>query len=169
MSSDSERRTLGSTLRDAFGVTRPGTGWWAWLRDPHFLVALLAALPVWFAIGLMARDYMQVTLTNAALISFVVTQPVVEELAFRGALQGLLLQRGGSRRIGPISFANLATTTTFVALHFTAQPPVWALAVVVPSMVFGHLRERCASVLPAIALHSIYNAGFAVTAWYALR
>jgi hypothetical protein len=133
------------------------------------VVALLAALPVWLAIGLIAGDYMQVAFTSAALISFVVMQPVVEELAFRGALQGLLLQRGGSRRIGPISFANLATTTAFVALHFTAQPPVWALAVVVPSMVFGHLRERFASVLPAIAMHSIYNAGFAVTACYALR
>ena len=169
MSADSERRNLVSALLDAFGVRRPSTGWWAWLRDPHFLVALLAALPVWFAIGLMARDYMQVAFTTAALVSFLVMQPVIEELAFRGALQGFLLQRGAARRVGPISFANLATTAAFVALHFTAQPPVWALAVVAPSLVFGHLRERFASVLPAIALHSIYNAGFAVTAWYAVR
>jgi uncharacterized protein len=169
MSADSERRNLVSTLRDAFGVARPAPGWWAWLRDPHVLIALLAALPVWFAIGLMARDYIQVAFTTAALFSFVVAQPVVEELAFRGAFQGFLLQRGAARRVGPISLANLATTAAFVALHFTAQPPVWALAVIVPSLVFGHLRERFASVLPAIALHSIYNAGFAVTAWYALR
>ena len=169
MSADSEQRTLVSTLRDAFGASRPAPGWWAWLRDPHFLVALLAAFPVWSAIGLAARDYMQVTFTTVALISFVVIQPAVEELAFRGALQGFLLQRGAARRIGPISFANLATTAAFVAVHFSAQPPVWALAVAVPSLVFGHLRERFASVLPAVALHSIYNAGFAVTAWYSLR
>jgi hypothetical protein len=169
MSADSEPRTLVRALCHAFGATRPSPGWWAWLRDPHFVIAVLAAVPVWFAIGLMARDYMQVAFTTAALVSFLVIQPVVEELAFRGALQGFLLQRGGSRRIGPVSFANLATTAAFVALHFTAQPPVWALAVVVPSLVFGHLRERLASVLPAIALHSIYNAGFAVTAWCALR
>ena len=169
MSADSEQRTLASTLRDAFGAARPAPGWWSWLRDPHFLIAVLAGVPVWFAIGLTARDYMQVTFTTAAVISFLVIQPIVEEFAFRGALQGLLLQRGASRRIGPISFANLATTAAFVALHFTAQPPVWALAVVAPSLVFGHLRERFASVLPAIALHSIYNAGFAVTAWYAVR
>jgi hypothetical protein len=64
-----------------------------------------------------------------------------------------------------LSIANLVTTAAFVALHFTAQPPAWALAVAVPSLLFGHLRERFGSVLPPVALHSIYNAGFALAAW----
>ena len=46
---------------------------------------------------------------------------------------------------------------------------VWALAVALPSLVFGHLRERFSSVLPAILMHVTYNAGFALTAWWAHR
>jgi membrane protease YdiL (CAAX protease family) len=164
MSADSERTLIGS-LRNAFGATRPAPGWWAWLRDPHFLIAVLAAVPVWPALGMAVGDRMQLTFTVVFLTSFLVVQPVAEELVFRGALQGLLLQHGGSRGIGPVSLANLATTAAFVAMHFAAQPPAWALAVAIPSLVFGHLRERFASALPAIALHSIYNIGFAITAW----
>jgi len=137
-----------------------------WLRDPHFVLAALAAVPVWLALGRLAGGRMQVDCAVMALVSLAFVQPVVEELVFRGALQGYLLDRGWVRRIGPISMANLGTTGAFVALHFMAQPPAWAIAVAAPSLVFGHMRERFGSVLPAMALHSIYNAGFAVTAWW---
>ena len=50
-----------------------------------------------------------------------------------------------------------------------AQPPPWALAVPVPSLVFGHLRERFGSVLPAVFVHIVYNAGFGMTAWWVQR
>ena len=89
------------------------------------------------------------------------------ELLFRGLLQGQLLrlsQHGEElRRIGPVTWANGLTTLAFVALHLSAQPLAWALAVAValPSLVFGHLRERFASVWPAVGLHMVYNAGFA--------
>jgi membrane protease YdiL (CAAX protease family) len=169
MSGDPETRTLLSAWRSAFGASRPPTGWWAWLRDPQFVIGVLAALPVWLALGLAVGGHMRVTFTATFLMSFLVVRPVLEELAFRGALQGFLLQRGGSRRIGPISRANWATTAAFVALHFTAQPTAWALAVAVPSLAFGHMRERFGSVLPAIALHLIYNVGFAATAWFLHR
>jgi len=140
-----------------------------WLGDPHFVIAVLAAMPVWVALGLVAGDRMRPSGTLMALISFLVVQPIVEELVFRGALQGHLLGRGWTRRIGPVSSANLVTTTAFAALHLLAQPPAWAIAVAVPSLVFGHLRERFTSVLPSIALHSIYNAGFAFAAWCVQR
>jgi len=153
-------------LRRTLGLARPERGWLHWLRDPHFALAALAAVPVWFALGRLVGERMQVDLALTALLSLAVVQPVVEELVFRGALQGRLLERGWARRIGPVSHANLATTVAFVALHFLVQPPAWAIAVAAPSLVFGHVRERFGSVLPAIALHSIYNAGFAVTAWW---
>jgi len=153
-------------LRQSLGLARPGPGWWLWLCDPHFVLAALAAVPVWIALGQLVGERMQVNFAATALVSFVVLQPAVEELVFRGALQGHLLERGWTRRIGPISNANLGTTAAFVALHFMAQPPAWAIAVAAPSLVFGHVRERFGSVLPAIALHSIYNAGFAVIAWW---
>jgi len=150
---------------DVLGISRPRQGWWHWLRDPHFVVAVLAAVPVWVALGLVAGDRMRPNDTLTALISFLVVQPIVEELVFRGVLQGHLLSRGWTRRSGPVSSANLAATAAFSALHLLAQPPEWAIAVAVPSLVFGHLRERFGSVLPAIVLHAIYNGGFAFTAW----
>ncbi len=169
MSADPEQRTTISALRYAFGAARPPTGWWAWLHDPHFLIAVLAAFPACLVLGLTVGEHMRLPFTAASLLSFLAFRPVLEELAFRGALQGFLLQRGWTTRIGPVSRANWATTAVFVTLHFAAQPPGWALAVAVPSLVFGHLRERNASVLPAIALHLIYNASFAATVWFSHR
>jgi len=156
-------------LRHTLGLGRPGLGWLRWLRDPHFVLAVLAAVPVWVTLGEMVGERMRVNLALPALISLAVVQPVLEELVFRGALQGRLLERGWARRIGPISWANLGTTVAFVALHFMAQPLAWAIAVAAPSLMFGHVRERFGSVLPAIALHSLYNAGFAATAWWVHR
>jgi membrane protease YdiL (CAAX protease family) len=89
--------------------------------------------------------------------------PLLEELVFRGLLQGRLLARTG-RRLGPVTLANGLTTLVFVALHLVAQPLAWALAVALPSLVLGHLRERLHSVWPAIGTHAFYNAGFALTA-----
>ena len=163
------RRTASTAFRESLGLGRPETGWWHWWRDPHFLLAALAAAPGLFVLGQAAGDRMHVDFAATALISLAVVQPVVEELAFRGALQGYLLDRGWTRRTGPVSIANLGTTVAFVALHFIAQPPAWALAIAAPSLVFGHVRERLGTVLPAIALHSHYNAGFAATAWWMHR
>ncbi len=165
MTTDSKPSTS-TGLRQALGLGRPDSGWWHWLGDPHFVLAALAAVPVWIALGQWVGERMQVNFAATALLALVVLQPAVEEFAFRGALQGRLLDRGWARRIGPVSIANLGTTVAFVALHFMAQPPAWAIAVAAPSLVFGHLRERFGSVLPAMALHSIYNAGFAVTVWW---
>jgi len=158
--------TASTGVRQTLGLGRPDLGWLRWLRDWHFVLATLAAVPVLIALGQLAGGRMQADFAVNALVSLAVVQPVVEELVFRGALQGHLLDRGWTRRIGPISMANLGTTGAFVALHLIAQPLAWAIAVAAPSLVFGHLRERSGSVLPAIALHSIYNAGFAVTAWW---
>lgn len=165
---DTERTAMNG-LRHSLGLRRPGPGWWHWLGDRHFVLAALAAVPAWLALAQLASDRMQADMAVTALVSLVVVQSAVEELVFRGALQGYLLERGFARRIGPVSWANLGTTAAFVALHFVAQPPAWAIAVTAPSLVFGHLRERFGSVLPAIAMHSLYNAGFAATAWWVHR
>jgi membrane protease YdiL (CAAX protease family) len=101
-------------------------------------------------------------------LSFALWQPLIEEVVFRGILQGQALRlwtrNGEPRRLGPITLANLLVTLAFVALHLRVQPLAWALAVSVPSLVFGHLRERMSSVWPAVLVHSIYNTAFAVTA-----
>jgi uncharacterized protein len=142
-----------------------------WPLDKHLLLALLAAVPVWLALGLWAGPRMLAPATLWAWCSLVLVQPLLEELVFRGLLQGqalnLLARQGKPMRAGPVTLANLLVTLAFVALHLMAQPLAWAIAVAVPSLVFGHLRERFSSVWPAVVLHALYNAGFGLTAWLA--
>ena len=150
-------------------MQRPGPGWWAWLRDTHAMLALLAAVPVWLALALWAGAYMRYPAGMWAWASLLLVQPVLEELVFRGILQGqalrLMALNGEPRRLGPVTLANVLVTVGFVALHLRAQPLAWALAVAGPSLVLGHLRERLGSVWPAMLVHVIYNAGFGLTAW----
>jgi membrane protease YdiL (CAAX protease family) len=150
-------------------LQRPGPGWWGWLRDTHAKLVLLAAVPVWLALALLAGEHMRYPAGMWAWASLLLVQPVLEELVFRGILQGqalrLLSLNGEPRRLGPVTLANVLVTVGFVALHLYSQPLVWALAVAVPSLVLGHLRERYASVWPAMLVHAIYNAGFGLTAW----
>jgi membrane protease YdiL (CAAX protease family) len=145
----------------------------AWPPDAHLALALLLAVPVWTALGLLAGPLMYVPPGWTAWMSFVLAYPVVEELLFRGLLQGealrLTTRNGRALRVGPVTWANVLVTAAFVALHSWAQPLAWALAVAVPSLVFGHLRERFASVWPAVLVHAVYNAGFGITAWLANR
>jgi membrane protease YdiL (CAAX protease family) len=128
------------------------------------IAGVLAAVPVWLALALGAGGRLRAADTLAAWMSLVVVQPLVEEIAMRGVLQGRLLERAGAHRVGPFSVANLATSACFVALHLPAQPVAWALSTAVPSLLLGHLRERLGSVWPAVALHALYNAGFGLAA-----
>lgn len=156
-------------LRAALGLLQPRPGWLSWLIDIHLLLALLAAVPVWIALGGLVGDRLHAPVDATAWLALVLWQPVVEELAFRGLLQGRLLAFTAFRRAGPISVANVAATVVFVAWHLAAQPAAWALAVAAPSLVFGHLRDRFGSVLPAMFVHIVYNAGFGLTAVWLQR
>lgn len=152
------------TLAQAMALAPPRPS--RWPTDTHLLLALLAAVPVWTVLYVWVGPHMRAPSGLWVWCSLVLVQPLLEELVFRGLLQGLLLERTALRR-GPISWANALTTLAFVALHLLAQPLAWALAVAVPSLVLGHLRERLGSVWPAVALHAVYNAGFGLTAWLA--
>lgn len=153
------------------GLVWPQPSLRAWPPDTHLALALLAAVPVWLALALWAGPQMRVPLGLWAWVSLVVVQPLLEELVFRGLLQGqalaLLSRHGQPRRLGPVTLANALVTVAFVLLHLRAQPLAWALAVLAPSLVLGHLRERFASVWPAVLVHAVYNAGFGLTAWWA--
>ena len=152
-------------------LDRPRAALSSWPPDPHLALAL--AVPVWAALGLVAGPLMYVPPGWTAWMSFVLFYPIVEELLFRGVLQGEVLRLtsrdGRTLRLGPVSLANALVTLAFVAAHLPAQPLAWALAVAVPSLVFGHLRERFASVRPAVLVHVFYNAGFGLAAWLAHR
>lgn len=148
------------------GLRRPVAGWW---QDPHWRLACWAALPVWVALALVVGPHMRAPVGAWAWLSLVLVQPLLEELVLRGLVQGLALglstRHGVALRLGPLSLANALTTGLFVALHLPHQPLPWALAVALPSLVLGHLRERLGSVWPGVLLHAIYNLGFGLAAW----
>ena len=132
---------------------------WRWLKDLRFGLALLAGVAFWLAlIGLVST---QAVMGWSALFSLVLIQPVIEELLFRGLLQGQVLQLAwGRRQWAGVTTANLMVSVVFVALHFLTHPPLWAFGVLFPSLLFGYFRDRHHSVYPSMALHVFYNAGF---------
>lgn len=87
--------------------------------------------------------------------------PPLEEIIFRGGLQPALLSvsRLSRARFG-ITYANVVTSAVFAAVHLVTLPPLWALLVFVPSLVFGAARDRYDGIAASIVLHMFYNAGF---------
>lgn len=113
--------------------------WWTWSVEPSSLVRVIS----WPFLGL------------------VLWTPCVEELLFRGVLQGQLIRQGwGPLTCRGVSLANVATTVAFVVAHGGMHPLLWAVAVAGPSLVLGYMRDRSGSVYPAMVLHGLYNAGY---------
>ena len=93
----------------------------------------------------------------AKLALVVLAYPLVEEWLFRGRLQPALADRWKGMALPGLSTANVLTSLAFALAHLIAQPPVYALATLVPSLVYGHLRERYGSIVPSFILHAWYN------------
>lgn len=133
----------------------------SFLYEPWFWFALLCGPLTWlvlWGIGLPVTGV--VHLSVGVLLLSVLVYPVLEEIVFRGFLQEWLLIRPAFQpsRYG-ITLANVATSCVFALLHLMSQPPLWALSIVFPSLVFGWLRDRYSNLLPGILVHMFYNAG----------
>jgi len=126
----------------------------------------MAAGPAaWLILYLLYRpqpSWQRIGANGEILLLLCLVYPVVEELAFRGALQGWLLRYRSGRGavVAGVSGANIVTTVLFVAAHLFYHPPLWALLVFIPSLIFGWFRERYQSVIPGILLHILYNSGY---------
>jgi len=99
------------------------------------------------------------------LLMAVILSPILEEIVFRGAVQGWLReQRYGISALGNITVANLLTSILFATMHLLNHAPLWAAAVLLPSLAFGYFRDRYdgtpSALLAPIALHVFYNAGW---------
>ncbi len=129
----------------------------AWLRglrafrDPLFFLALSAGLLAW----LLPQPRVDLAWYRLLLLA------LLEEFVFRACLQNLLSRSSLIRiDLGPISGANLAASAVFAGLHLVHQPPLWALAVFFPSLVFGWAWDRYEHLLPCWTLHFVYNVLF---------
>lgn len=112
----------------------------------------MAAPVFWWAFSFHRPPDPGYPLTAFLLVAFAI--PIVEEAVFRGVIQGLL--RARMRAV----WAIVATSVLFSAMHLATQSPVWAAAEFVPSLVFGHFRERHGTLASPMILHCWYNAGF---------
>jgi len=139
-------------------------GYRPFYRDRQFMLALLAGMVVWLAFWLFFPGLLPAVPLKAnvpLLLSLVLLQPVLEELLFRGVVQGQFRLRiwGGEKRWG-MTYANLLTSVLFVLAHAFYHLPLWAVAVFVPSLVFGYFRDRYGNIYPSLVLHVYYNMGF---------
>ena len=144
-------------LKADLGLRVPAPGS---LGRAFVLVLCVGMLAAW-ALGSFVHERHAVT--GLLLLSLVLWQPLVEELLFRGVLQGLLLGTafGASGRWG-LSVANVATSLAFMAVHLVNQPTILAIGVFIPSLLFGLFRDRSGSILPPLALHVLFNGAFFV-------
>ena len=132
-------------------------------KDRLFHLAVLAAFFFWAALWLYTpvRPVSPHQVLSWKYFFLVFLQPILEESAFRGFLQGWFYQFpwGRSGRRG-VTSANGLTSILFTLGHFGSHPPLWAVSVLIPSLIFGYFRDRYGSVYPSIVLHLIYNAGY---------
>lgn len=128
-------------------------------RDSRFIAAIIGGVfVVWLLHDRMPVFSSSITLNWKFLISVLIWQPLIEELLFRGIIQGQLSrQRWGQQVLFKISVANIVTSILFVVMHMLHNLPIWSLAIFVPSLVYGYLRDTFNSVYPAMVLHSSYN------------
>jgi uncharacterized protein len=132
-------------------------------RDFVFLLLLALGPLVWLGmIGVLTVQPLPWhAIWSLAFLSVALWQPLVEELLFRGVIQGHVLQfiDGQKAWIG-FSIPNLLTSVLFTLAHLAGHSLSWALLVFAPSLCFGFVRDRFGSVYPSIALHAFYNAGY---------
>lgn len=137
-------------------------------RDPQFALAAAAGPLAWFgfalALGVRPDPAWSFFADPARFLALAVALPLAEEGFFRGLVQPALARmRGGAHAAWGVTTANAATSMLFALAHLYALPPLWAAATVVPSLVFGHFRDRYGSIVPGAALHIFYNAGWFLT------
>jgi len=137
--------------------------------NAQFGAALVAAPIVWGVMAWLLSPGFQVSkaLSEPGLfLMLAVVYPVLEEVVFRGILQGRLRRYAwGLHRFGPLSAANMLTSLVFTGLHFFEHPPHMALLVFAPSLVFGYFRDRTGGdrthgLGAPVALHCWYNTGY---------
>ena len=126
-------------------------------KDHVFISLVLIPIPFW--LFLYIDNGFQRVEDLKLFLTLILLYPILEEILFRGLIQPTIAKQFSKNWL-IISQANLITSALFVSLHFISHPPLWALAVVIPSMTFGYIQERVNHILAPITLHTTYNAGY---------
>lgn len=143
------------SLRAQLGLVAPRR----LLRDYVFLAALVVGCGISVALGAMTAEQVGGSISLLAFVSLVIWYPLIEELAFRGVLQGYLRGfRFARRQLAGVSYANLLAAIAFLAWHLIYRNDLMAWFVLIPGLVFGYFRDRHGSLAPSLILHCTYNA-----------
>lgn len=126
-------------------------------KDRVFLSLVLIPIPFWLFLYIY-KGFQQVD-DLKLFFTLILLYPILEEILFRGLIQPTIAKQFSKNWL-IISQANLITSAMFVFLHFISHPPLWALAVFIPSITFGYIQERVNHILAPITLHTTYNAGY---------
>ncbi len=155
-----------SISKNIFGliISRP---FW---QQNDFWLACIAAILLWLIFKPLNLPLpMPVNIGFSPLSSlfflFILVFPVLEEIVFRGLIQESLHKLLNSEAkpcliISHISGANLLTSIFFAISHLWAHSLTWALATLVPSLIFGYFKDQYQSLKPSICLHIFYNVVF---------
>lgn len=89
---------------------------------------------------------------------FCISIAIVEEVIFRGGVQGWLLRKELFKPgVLGLSRANWLTSSIFAAAHIWQHPLNLVPGYLAVSLVLGYFRERYHGILVPIALHAWYN------------
>lgn len=129
------------------------------LRDWQFQAAICAAIPIGFLWVWWTKP--QAGTFDAGLttlITFVIVFPLLEEFVFRGMIHRALHRKSiGRRCYGPVTVANLVTTSLFAIAHLPRGGLLLAAGVIVPSICLGYFFERHQRLISPIIMHMAFN------------
>lgn len=126
--------------------------------DYQLLLALIAPLLIWPWIPGWDNEYLQ-GWKFSAIALFILT-PILEEIVFRGFLQGWLLHKDWfKKRTAGASRANWGTGLAFACAHAWQHALILVPGYLAVSLVLGHFRERYRGILVPVLLHGYYNLG----------
>jgi CAAX protease family protein len=122
----------------------------------------LAVLAVWAASGFKSAGGTAPKIAGAVpqgtagwvilILIATVGAPVIEELFFRGLIQGAF-----ARRIGATS-AIFVTALLFCGAHVLNEGPLAPLVLFPPALVLGYLRAHTGKLVPGMVAHATFNA-----------
>lgn len=131
-------------------------------KDRTYQAAIIAAVIFWAGSLIFTRlsiNWHWPIDRPSAFLLLTIIYPTLEEIVFRGLLQERL-HHYLKGHIGFLTHANILTSIIFAVLHFFYHAPVWATIVIVPSLIFGHFKDKYQSLVPPIVLHVFYNTGY---------
>lgn len=104
----------------------------------------------WIALPDFMKDtFMELSDEPLAVVTMALFAPIVEEMMFRGAIQGYLMRRCSNAWTGII-----ITAIIFGAIHMNPQQMVYATLL---GIIFGWIYYRTRSLLPVIVGHVLNN------------